>query len=74
MKTCRWQAKSVKPEKNLCSGVLKKIIDKTASNDWKILEEIIKESLQEGICKVARRQITASVNLLKIEDVNFAMQ
>lgn len=52
----------------------KKIIDKTASNDWKILEEIIKESLQEGICKVARRQITASVNLLKIEDVNFAMQ
>lgn len=48
---------------------LKKIIGKTTSNNWKILEEIIKEHLQEGICEV-----TASVDLLKIEDVNFAMQ
>lgn len=39
-----------------------------------MLEEIIKESLQEDICEVAGRQVTATVDLLKIEDVNFSMQ
>lgn len=34
----------------------------------------MKESLQEDTCEVSRRQATASMDLLKIEDVNFSLQ